>query len=170
MKSVRGKWARRFMFVKGCAGAYSSVMLPLTKMEPERDVDWHKQKVLNVSEVMSNDDDDNGWTHAITLFLQHCQQNGFDDFDIDRPWRELGSTEQTTRGNSNVPPGGPGRTSPSMMAASNREWVIQAVKNPKLHQFTYRVEARIVMQRAQDLSGGYRSVRTASRSHICLAL
>ena len=59
-KSIRGKWTRRFRLLKGCFGAYTSVTIPLTVAEPERDVEWHKQKVLSVSEVLHNNDEDNG--------------------------------------------------------------------------------------------------------------
>lgn len=161
-KSIRGKWTRRFRLLKGCFGAYSSVTFPLTVTEPERDIDWHNKKVLNVSEVLHNKDENNGWSHALMAFVEHCRENGFAvPANNERPWRELGAGEvssgRKSPGGSAAPPDG--RTSPSMMVG-NREWVIQAVKNPKLCAFTFRVEARILMQRAQDLSGAYRSVRT----------
>jgi hypothetical protein len=174
-KSMRGKWNRRFRLLKGCFGAYSSMTFPLAS-ETERDVEWHKQKVLNVSEVLNNDDDDNGWSHALMAFVEHCRAKGFELPGADeRPWRELGVLEATSRASSGAspPPGGMGRTSPALMAG-NKEWVIQAVKNPKLCAFTYIVEARILMQRAQDLSGAYRSVRANAapppRSSQCVPL
>lgn len=45
-------------------------------------------------------------------------------------------------------PVGAGRTSPAANAG-NKEWRISVVKNPKVWQITYTVEARILMQRAQ---------------------
>ena len=74
---MRGKWNRRFRLLKGCFGAYSSMTFPLAS-ETERDVEWHKQKVLNVSEVLNNDDDDNGWSHALMAFVEHCRAKGFE--------------------------------------------------------------------------------------------
>ena len=159
---------RRFRLLKGCFGAYSSVTFPLTVTEPGRHIDWHKQKVLNVSEVLHNLDENNGWSHALMAFVEHCRANGFDlPANNERPWRELGTQEANFGRESPVGSNPPdGRTSPAQMLVGNREWVIQAVKNPALCAFTYRVEARILMQRAQDLSGAYRSVRTLRQSYL----
>ena len=160
-KSIRGKWKRRFRLLKGCFGAYSSVTFPLQEAEPERVVEWHKAKrVLNVGEVLHNDDDDNGWSYALMAFVEYCRENGFDlPANDERPWRQLGIAEakSSIRGGVSMPPDG--RSSPAMVA-DGKEWVIRAVKNPKLFSFTYIVEARILVQRAQGLTGAYRSVRT----------
>lgn len=116
-----------------------------------------------MGEVLHNDDDDNGWSYALMAFVEYCRENGFDlPANDERPWRQLGIAEATSRGSSirggvSMPPSG--RSSPAMVA-DGKEWVIRAVKNPKLFAFTYIVEARILVQRAQGLSGAYRSVRT----------
>ena len=176
-------------------GCYSSITIPLSA-ELGGNIEWHKRKVMNVSEVVNNNDDNNGWSLALMAFIEHCRAKGF-EIDSAKPWRELGAEHSAGSSKNQAPDGGPlkgaGRTSPAAMSSNKgappcelapcclldvarstwlqlrvteiatccfafAEWTIVAVKNPKVWQITYTVEARILMQRAQDLSGSYRSV------------
>ena len=124
------------------------------------EIAWGKRTVVNVAEVLSSDDDDNGWGRTVMEFIEHCRAKGF-DMGEKTNWRSLGA--DTGKGPQG-PPGVLERTASPTSLHKGQEWVLTAVKNPGRLSITYRVEARLMKEMAQDMSGSYRSVRHTSPS------
>ena len=107
-----------------------------------------------------SDDDGNGWGRTVMEFIEHCRAKGF-DMGEKTNWRSLGA--DTGKGPQG-PPGVLERTASPTSLHKGQEWVLTAVKNPGRLSITYRVEARLMKEMAQDMSGSYRSVRHTSPS------
>ena len=154
---MRGKWKKRYRSAKGKLGCYSSKEIGLTA-DDGGEIAWGKRTVVNVAEVLSSDDDDNGWGRTVMEFIEHCRAKGF-DMGEKTNWRSLGA--DTGKGPQG-PPGVLERTASPTSLHKGQEWVLTAVKNPGRLSITYRVEARLMKEMAQDMSGSYRSVRHTS--------
>ena len=158
-RGMRGKWKKRYRFAKGKLGCYSSKEIGLTA-DDGGEIAWGKRTVVNVAEVLSSDDDGNGWGRTVMEFIEHCRAKGF-DMGEKTNWRSLGA--DTGKGPQG-PPGVLERTASPTSLHKGQEWVLTAVKNPGRLSITYRVEARLMKEMAQDMSGSYRSVRHTSPS------
>ena len=158
-RGMRGKWKKRYRSAKGKLGCYSSKEIGLTA-DDGGEIAWGKRTVVNVAEVLSSDDDDNGWGRTVMEFIEHCRAKGF-DMGEKTNWRSLGA--DTGKGPQG-PPGVLERTASPTSLHKGQEWVLTAVKNPGRLSITYRVEARLMKEMAQDMSGSYRSVRHTSPS------
>ena len=90
------------------------------------EIAWGKRTVVNVAEVLSSDDDDNGWGRTVMEFIEHCRAKGF-DMGEKTNWRSLGA--DTGKGPQG-PPGVLERTASPTSLHKGQEWVLTAVKNP----------------------------------------